>query len=281
MKHWVILIIASILIVSGCNQQQAKQNTQQAKKTEIKETEIKDQKIQTPDLAGGKEKEVRRPHPLSLADLRKKYPSVFVLNGPSSKRQVALTFDDGPDLEYTPQILDVLKKYNVQATFFVVGNRTKAHPEIVKRMVEEGHEVGSHSYNHPNLPELSPSDFRYQLKQADEILQPLIKYSPKLFRPPYGAIDEEQIKWLASQHYTIVNWNVDSLDWKGLSDDQVADNVLSNVSPGAIILQHSSGGKGEDLSGTVKALPRIIEQLQADDVQFVTVSKLLNIPRNK
>ncbi|MBO8170514.1 MAG: polysaccharide deacetylase family protein [Bacillaceae bacterium] len=278
-----------MLILASCNQQQGqqgeesrqkRQETQQQQDDQKNQTEQRNQK-RTPDLAGGKEKEVREPHPLSLADLRQKYPSTFVLNGPSNKRQVALTFDDGPDLEYTPQILDVLKQYNVKATFFVVGNRAEAHPEIVRRMHREGHEIANHTYSHPHLIKVDDVTFQREVRQTDGILRPLIGYSPKLFRPPYGDVTEDQIKWLSSQNYTIVNWNVDSLDWKGLSQDQVSVNVLSHVFPGSIILQHSAGGKGEDLSGTVKALPEIIQKLRADGVQFVTTSELLNLPRSR
>lgn len=290
LKKWISLMIAVLLLITACTAQRNEQGQQgqgegnqsrQETQQQDQQTKQKRDRNETPDLAGGKEKEVRRPHPITLSDLRKKYPSVFVLNGPSSIRQVALTFDDGPDLEYTPQILDVLKEYNVKATFYVVGNRTEAHPEIVRRMHREGHEIGNHTYNHPNLIKLSNDAFQRQLRQTDEVIQRLTGYSPKTFRPPYGNINEEQIKWISSQRFTIVNWNVDSLDWKGLSADQVATNVLSTIFPGSIILQHSAGGKGEDLSGTVKALPKIIEQLRADGVEFVTVSELLNLPKSK
>lgn len=233
MKKWLLLTIALIFIVTGCNQQQDNQQAQQ-KKQENKENNGQQaqgqqrqgqnnknqpgkdagqqkaqnkQRARTPDLAGGKEKEVRRPHPLTLADLRNKYPSTFILSGPSNKRQVALTFDDGPDLEYTPQILDVLKNNNVKATFFVVGNRAEAHPEIVRRMIAEGHEVANHSYNHANLPKMEAADFRRQLEQTDRILEPLIGYSPKLFRPPYGAIDEQQVLWLAKSNPSLPQSN--------------------------------------------------------------------------
>lgn len=283
-KKWLLVfLVVFFVILAGCaGQQQGKQGDKQEEKQQTTtQVDREKQKISTPDLAGGKEKEVRRPHPMTLADLRQKYPGVFVLNGPSNKRQVALTFDDGPDLEYTPQILDVLKKNNVKATFFLVGKRAQAHPDVVKRMVREGHEVGNHSFSHANLPKVSMAAFQKELQQTDKIIRSLAGYNPKMFRPPYGETNEQQILWLSKNNYTIVNWNVDSLDWKGLSSGQVRDNVLSAIFPGSIVLQHSAGGNGEDLSGTVKALPQIIERLRADGVQFVTVSKLLNIPKSR
>ncbi|MFO7264214.1 MAG: polysaccharide deacetylase family protein [Bacillota bacterium] len=233
---------------------------------------------QTPDLHGGPESENRQPRPLTLAELRQKYPNVFVLNAPSSKRQVALTFDDAPDDTFTPQILDVLQREGVKATFFVVGNRAEAHPDIMERIVREGHAVGNHSYNHANLPKLTDEQFREQIRKTDEIIRRFTGYTPRMVRPPYGEISEEQIKWLASQHKTVVNWNVDSLDWKGLTAEQVATNVLGHVHPGSIVLMHSGGGIGEDLSGTVNALPLIIRTLREAGIEMVTVPELLELP---
>lgn len=235
----------------------------------------------TPDLVAGKESDVREPRPLTLAELHSKYPSTFILNGPSSKRQAALTFDDAPDARFTPQVLDMLKKYNVKATFFVMGNRAEAHPDIVRRIVAEGHVVGNHSYNHPNLVKLSDAEFRDQVQRTQQIISRIAGYTPAVFRPPYGNVNEGQIQWLASQHLKIVNWNVDSLDWKGLDAKQVSTNVLAHTGPGSIILQHAAGGHGENLNGTVQALPAIIEKLQADGIELVTVPELLGIPAQK
>jgi len=234
------------------------------------------QSSNTPNLLDGSEKAVRTTKPMSLADLRAKYRSTFWLHGPSSKREVALTFDDAPDDLYTPQILDVLKREGVRATFFVVGNRMEAHPEIVQRMVEEGHILGNHSYNHANLPKLGDEDFRNQINRTDELIQSFTGYRPTFVRPPYGNINEPQIQWLASQHKIIVNWNVDSLDWKGLNAEQVKSNILAHTIPGSIILQHAAGGVGEDLSGTVQALPDIINSLRKQNVKLVTIPELLD-----
>lgn len=235
----------------------------------------------TPELRDGPEKRIREPHPLTLSDLRAKYKSTFLLNGPSSKREIALTFDDAPDDHFTPLVLDALKQAGVRATFFVVGNRVQAHPEIVERMVKEGHIIGNHSWNHPNLPKLSDAEFRNQILRTDKVIQAITGYLPTFMRPPYGNISENQIHWLASQHKVIVNWDVDSLDWKGLDAEQVKTNVLAHVHPGAIILQHSAGGKGEDLTGTVQALPDIIKKLRSDGVKLVTVPELLDLEQGR
>jgi Predicted xylanase/chitin deacetylase len=233
----------------------------------------------TPDLADGPERKLREPKPMTLADLRAKYSSTFVLQGSEDKREVALTFDDAPDDVFTPRVLDVLKREGVKATFFVVGNRVEAHPDVMRRIVAEGHVVGNHSYSHANLPKLSDERFREEIRKTDRLIRQYTGYTPSFVRPPYGSITEEQIKWLASQKRKIVGWNVDSLDWKSLSREEVATNILAHVKPGAIILQHSAGGTGEDLTGTVEALPEVIAKLRKDGVRFVTVARLLGIPQ--
>lgn len=231
----------------------------------------------TPDLRDGTEGHVRKPHPMSLSDLHHKYPTYYVLNGPMSKRQVALTFDDAPDAVFTPRVLDALKQAGVKATFFVIGNRAEAHPDIMARIVREGHRIGNHSYDHANLPKLTDPEFQREVIRTDRIIRKYTGSDPILFRPPYGNTDENQILWLASKGKRIVGWNVDSLDWKGLDADQVSTNVLGHVHPGSIILQHSAGGKGEDLSGTIAAIPRIVKSLRKDGVKFVTVDDLLGL----
>jgi peptidoglycan/xylan/chitin deacetylase (PgdA/CDA1 family) len=281
MKRFLLVVLAAAALTAGC----ARNNTEPGQSAPPRKPDVERQMEQnfsvkskmqtTPDLAGGPESDKREPQPLSLADLRQKYRSLFLLNGPSNRREVALTFDDAPDDVFTPQILDVLKQYGVRATFFVVGNRIEAHPDIVERMVKEGHVLGNHSYNHANLPKLKDSDFRDQILKTDRLIEKHAGYLPTYVRPPYGNINEDQIKWLASQHKIIINWNVDSLDWKNLNAEQVSTNVLAHVHPGAIILQHAGGGAGEDLTGTVEALPVIIEKLKKDGVKFVTVPELL------
>lgn len=218
---------------------------------------------------------------LSLSELRKKYNGTFILSGPVTEKKVALTFDDGPDEIFTRQVLDVLKQNNVKATFFVIGRRAEAHPELIARMIREGHIVGNHSYNHVDLSKLSISNFEKQIDHTQSILKPMTGYIPKLLRPPYGAVNEQQVRWAMDHGYLIINWNVDSLDWKGLSADKVSHNVLSASRQGAIILQHCGGGEGEDLSGSVKAIPTIIRTLKSQGYELVTLPELLHVSKNK
>ncbi|TBL67904.1 polysaccharide deacetylase family protein [Paenibacillus thalictri] len=218
---------------------------------------------------------------LTIAQLIKKYPDSFLLKAPHSRQKAALTFDDAPDDKYTPQVLDILKKYNVKATFFVVGSRAEKHPGMVKRMVQEGHIVGNHSYNHALFPKLDDDTFKHQINKTDDIINKLTGYNPKFFRPPYGEISESQLNWAASRNILVVNWNVDSQDWRQVNEQRVIHNVMKDVKPGCIILQHSAGGPGQDLSGTVKALPSIIEQIRAKGISLVTLPELLGQPKQK
>jgi peptidoglycan-N-acetylglucosamine deacetylase len=200
---------------------------------------------------------------------------LYVFGGPYNKAQISLTFDDGPDLIYTPRILDILKKYQVKATFFLLGENAEKYPEVVKRMVQEDHVVANHSYHHLNFQKLNNTQFHEQVQKTQAVLQKLTGYFPKLLRPPYGEINEKQLAWATDQGIYVIMWNVDSLDWKGLTAEQVMDNVLPCTYPGSIVLQHSTGR----MAGSVKALDLMIPSFKKRGAQLVTVPKLLGIPK--
>ncbi|WP_082614902.1 polysaccharide deacetylase family protein [Paenibacillus sp. Soil787] len=218
---------------------------------------------------------------LTLSQLVVKYPDTFKMRGSAQEKKVALTFDDGPDTRFTPKVLDALKASQVKATFFVLGSQANAHPDMIRRIVNEGHIIGNHSYSHANLPKLTVDKFQSQIMSTESVLQGLIGYAPKLIRPPYGAINEEQVRWIADHHYLVVNWNVDSLDWKSLNSDQVLNNIMQQTKPGSIILQHSGGADSQDLSGTVQAIGPLISKLKAAGYTFVTVPELLHVAKSK
>jgi peptidoglycan/xylan/chitin deacetylase (PgdA/CDA1 family) len=218
---------------------------------------------------------------LTLPQLRLKYPQFFRVAGSSLENKIALTFDDGPDNKYTPAILDILRNYHVKATFFVLGVRAQANPAIIMRIVNEGHVIGNHSYDHANPAKMTEAQFEKQFTQTQVILRKLIGYEPKLIRTPYGALNENQLRWAAKNGLVAVNWDIDSLDWKELNTSQVLANILEHTHRGAIILQHSAGGDKQDLSSTVKALPIVIEQLRRQGFKLVTVPELLHLPAAK
>jgi peptidoglycan/xylan/chitin deacetylase (PgdA/CDA1 family) len=227
------------------------------------------------------QKKRRRIQAMSWVSLQKRYPGTFIIGGPRSARKVALTFDDVPDPRYTPQVLDILARYKVRATFFVVGSRAAAYPSIVRRMRREGHIIGNHSLNHAVFSRIPLSSFKRQIVRTDAILRPLAGYSPKLVRPPYGEIMPKQIEWLRQNGYTVVNWDVDSVDWRGTDSSHILLNIKKTLQPGSIILQHAGGGDGQDLSGTIKALPRLIKLLRSKGYQIVTLPELLSKPASR
>lgn len=216
----------------------------------------------------------------TLSELYRRFPETIITKGPKSKK-IALTFDDVPDPRFTPAVLDILSKYHVRATFFVVGNRAEKHPGLLSRIHREGHAIGNHSYDHPLFTKIPLSQFQNQILTTERRIQYIVGYKPTLIRPPYGDITEEQLKWAKKHGYKIVNWNVDSLDWKGISKEQVKKNILSSVGRGSIILQHAGGGVGSDLTGTIEALPEVIQNLRKKGYTFVTVPELLHIPEGK
>lgn len=272
-KRWFYILIL-IVLLSGCTTP----SHRSAKEHNPPNSSIQPFATNTPDLAGGSEADIRKAEePLTLSQLRKKYRSNFFFTAPDqSKQQVALTFDDVPDRLFTLQLLDVLKEYKVKATFFVVGNRAQENPDVIERMLREGHALGNHSYSHANLLKATDDEFHHEVMKTQAVIRQITDgYQMRYIRPPYGNITEEQVKWLISQRMQIVNWDVDSLDWTSIPADEVESNIMKDVKSGSIILQHGAGGEGEDLSGTVQALPRIIKQLRERGMEFVTIPQML------
>lgn len=284
-----LLLIA--LLAASCSrpmEPERRQNAQQAPNSEISiyshdeaGTPGTVTEGSTPPLAGGPEKFERMTHLADNRALARKYPGIIVLNATGLSNKIALTFDDGPDERFTPQVLDVLKKNGVKATFFLVGARVAGHPEVTQRIHNEGHIIGNHTYWHPKLYKESLERMRWEASETDKIIRDLVGYSPKLFRSPYGGLNEQNVEALGDMNYSIVGWSVDSLDWKQIPADEVEKNVLNTVKPGSIILMHSGGDWRQDLSGMVAALDDIIPALKERGLEFVTVPQLIHIPHSK
>ena len=193
---------------------------------------------------------------------------------PASPGRVALTFDDGPDGKYTPKVLDILSQYGVTATFFVVGVQAERYPDVLARIRDEGHEIGSHGYAHADMGRMTAAAAAEDLRLADEAIREAADIVPTLFRPPYGSVSETLRTVLSEAGKTLVRWNVDPRDWDGTPAETIASHVLEHAKDGAVILLHSFGGKNSDLSGTMESLPVIIEGLLAQGYELVTVSGL-------
>jgi peptidoglycan-N-acetylglucosamine deacetylase len=222
-----------------------------------------------------------KPSGVSWSELQRRYEGVFVLSASRGSRKVALTFDDVPDPRFTSKVLDILRNKKVSATFFVVGTRCSKYPNIVRRIHLEGHNVGNHSYSHPDFSKLPIAKVQEQITRAEVIIQRIVGFRPKLVRPPYGEILPIQLEWARQQGYTVVNWDVDSSDWRQLTADKVFRNVTRAVRPGSVVLMHAGGGSGQDLSGTVNALPRIIDWLRAHGYEPVTLTELLKMEEKR
>lgn len=184
-----------------------------------------------------------------------------------NKKYIALTFDDGPKAATTNQLLDVLAAQQVKATFFMLGSRANQYPDMVKRIVNEGHEVGSHSNVHDNLRSMSAEAIQADIQAADKAIFLAGGKLPLILRPPYGAINTQGAQVIDK---AIIQWNTDSLDWKLKNTPLIIQHVMQTVQPGAILLMH------DIYPTTVAAVGPIIEQLKAQGYEFVTVDQLLN-----
>ena len=179
----------------------------------------------------------------------------------------AVTFDDGPG-RHTGALLDILKARKVRATFFVLGQQAAEHPEIIRRMVAEGHEVDNHSYDHPVFRHLSPERQREEMERTEQVLRGL-GIAPRFFRPPYGLYNAETVRLAAEEHMVLALWSVDSQDWKY----RTLEGVESRVLPG-------KGGRAEGVflfhdihQTTVKFMGDVLDKLAADGCRFVTLGQ--------
>jgi peptidoglycan/xylan/chitin deacetylase (PgdA/CDA1 family) len=195
----------------------------------------------------------------------------WLVRGGTAQPEVALTFDDGPHPAFTPRVLDILRRYGVRATFFCVGLNACAYPELVARAVDEGHGVGNHTWSHPYLPDLSRDEVLHQVDATGAALEKVIGTAPALVRPPYGSRTPDVLRWIAGRELTTVLWDVDAGDWAGPPAADITAKVTGATTAGSIVLMHDAGG---DRSGTVEALPDILENLLGRGFRFVTVADL-------
>ncbi|KMN44785.1 glycosyltransferase [Bacillus sp. LK2] len=216
-------------------------------------------------------------------------PSVYEVQryGKPNGKQVVLTFDDGPDPEYTPEILDILKENKIKAAFFVLGENAQLNPSIVKRIYDEGHEIGNHTFKHPNVANTSLLRTKVELNTTQRLIQEITGHSTVLFRPPYEAdanphSSNEILPILRAQNmnYTMVAEKVDPEDWAMPSTNELVKRALNPIykGEGNVILLHDAGG---NRTHTVEALPMIIKDLKKHGYSFVTISDLMDKERDE
>ncbi len=191
----------------------------------------------------------------------------------TQSKKIALTFDDGPHPVYTPEILGILEEYGVKATFFVVGQNAEYYPELVKKEVDSGHEVGNHTFSHANLRNGTYETVSGEIARTERMIYENTDFRSRLLRPPEGIYSQIVCDAAADFDYTIVLWSVDTRDWAHTPSEVIAEHVLSEVQGGDIILLHDFIGKD---SPTPEALRLIIPRLLEKGYKFVTVSELLS-----
>jgi peptidoglycan-N-acetylglucosamine deacetylase len=189
---------------------------------------------------------------------------------------IAMTFDDGPSPETTPRLLDILKQRNIKATFFMIGQNAERNPEIVKRILADGHEIGNHSWTHPQLAKLPDDKVAEEITKTQNAIKNASGYTPKLLRPPYGSITSRQKEWIENQFgLSVILWSVDPFDWKRPGASVIEQRILAGASPGAIILSHDIHKQ------TIDSMPATLDALAAKGYKFVTVSQLIAMNRPK
>jgi peptidoglycan/xylan/chitin deacetylase (PgdA/CDA1 family) len=216
-------------------------------------------------MPAASEKTDAAPAPTAAVTVKHTYSQCHV-EGP----YIAMTFDDGPHGVQTPRLLDMLKQRGLKATFFVCGQCVAEHPEVARRIVAEGHEIASHSWNHPNLIPMSEAAVRDQLERTHAVVKQATGVDMKVFRPPYGNFTLRQRNWaFATYGYKTILWDVDTLDWQHRNPAKTEAIALAKAQPGSIILQHDIH------KTTVDAMPATLDGLLAKGFKFVTVSELL------
>lgn len=191
----------------------------------------------------------------------------------NDRKEIALSFDDGPHPRYTPEILRILAEYGVEATFFMVGENVRYFPETAAAVLAAGHEIGNHSTTHKRLSSLSPGEVTREIRGCEEALDLLGAEPPRLLRPPEGRLSPAVRRLVSGMGYKIILWDVDTRDWAHTPASEIAAHVLDSVSSGDIILMHDYIGKD---SPTPDALRLIIPELLRRGYRFVTVSRLID-----
>jgi peptidoglycan-N-acetylglucosamine deacetylase len=192
-----------------------------------------------------------------------------LVRGHRGRKQIALTFDDGPHPAYTPQLLAILKQYHAQATFFVVGELAQKNPELIKAEIEDGHCVANHTYHHVNLTQIPGDYVATEIKACGEVLRQITGRPPRFFRPPGGDYDREVAEISEALGYTMVLWTNDPGDYANPGKDRIKSRVLRKLGNGGIILLH------DGIQQTIDVLPDILKYLDKKGYDVVTIDEMI------
>ncbi len=214
----------------------------------------------------------KQPTKRELSPMTQNIDGIKYRHGNRTLPYIALTFDDGPHPTLTPKLLDILASERVLATFYVVGKNVLRYPSIMRRIENEGHEIGNHSHSHCLLKNLPKEEVKKEVVSLQYLLKKQLGHYPETFRPPYGAFTFSQAQWLKKDYnLTSVHWDVDPLDWKRPSVSVLRDRLVSKAQPGSILLLHDIH------PNSVTVIPSVIKELRKKGYQFVTVSELLKM----
>ncbi|CAG7653640.1 polysaccharide deacetylase family protein [Paenibacillus allorhizosphaerae] len=195
----------------------------------------------------------------------------------TSDKKIALTFDDGPDPKHTPFLLDLLKAAGAKATFFAVGRQLESYPSLARRIVEEGHDLGNHTYSHPDLSKLDAGPMHEELLKTELIIQNITETKPRLFRPPYLSCNRQVVKAAQKFGYLTIMASIDTHDYKRPGVKPIVGTVMSKLNKGAIVLMHDSGG---DRRQTIEAMEKLLGKLNKKQYECVSVTELFHSPNS-
>lgn len=202
-------------------------------------------------------------------DIRLGYFLPVIYRQKTTKKYIAITFDDGPT-EFTPKVLDLLKKYKAKATFFCIGKQIELYANVAQRIHAEGHQLGNHSFSHSNsFGFLSAEKVQQELQQTDLLLQEITQQQNHYFRPPFGVTNPHIAKAAKRLNHTVIGWNIRSLDTVIDDENKILKRITDKIKPGSIILLHDTSDK------TIRVLEQLLLTLQQENYQMVTVHKLL------
>lgn len=272
-KRILLLIAALLLLLAGWNVWELRPLAPPAAGLTSAEQTKAEQRVRTPFLPNWEQVPLEE-----MARQAKKYPLQAVLEGPTHRRWVALTFDDGPS-SYTPRLLAILKQQQVPATFYMTARAMDGNEELVQQVWRDGHELGNHSMNHPYLSGLSERYWDEEIGPTQEKFRSIVGFAPNTMRPPYGEITDAQIEDLAKRGIKVVLWSIDTQDWNknrmAFGAHKIQRSIQDHIHEEAIVLMHDGGGRREK---TLDAVEQLIPWLKAGGYQFVTVSQMLGLP---
>ena len=206
------------------------------------------------------------PPALMAAAAKRELP---VYNVDTEEKVLSISFDAAWGRANTEEILNILDRYEVKTTFFLVGFWAEKHPDLVQELVARGHEIGNHSATHPHMSQLSDAQIREELAKCSDLVESITGKPTTLFRPPYGEYNDAVVRISREEGYECVQWNVDSLDWKNLGTENMVRQCTKNVNPGDIVLFHN------DSKYILEALPQILEYYTQAGYKIIPVSKIL------